>query len=100
MAHAKNTHGYTEPIKQRTVHLQSSKDRDKTAQVHLHYFIVILVKKYIIIIMDSWLKTGRLASGKNDSACSPAEYNENISEEDVSSLSVRILNYLPIVIKP
>ncbi|XP_060860479.1 zinc finger BED domain-containing protein 5-like [Metopolophium dirhodum] len=37
--------------------------------------------------MDSWLKTGRLASGKNVLACSPAENNENISEIDVSSLS-------------
>lgn len=49
--------------------------------------------------MDSWLKTGRLGSGKNVSACSPAEYNENISKDDVSGLPVRILNYLPIVIK-
>lgn len=49
--------------------------------------------------MDSWLKTGLLASGKNVLACTPAEYNENISKEDVSGLSVRILNYLPIVIK-
>lgn len=49
--------------------------------------------------MDSWLKTGRLASGKNVSACSPAEYNENISEKDVSGLSVKILYYLPGVIK-
>lgn len=49
--------------------------------------------------MDSWLKTGRLASGKNLSACSPAKYNENISEEDVSGLSVRILYYLSSIIK-
>jgi len=44
--------------------------------------------------MDSWLKTGRLASGKNVLACSPAENNENISEIDVSSLSVRHYNFL------
>jgi len=45
VAHVKNTHGYTEPIKQRTVHLQLSKDRDKTAQVYVYKSIVILVKK-------------------------------------------------------
>lgn len=44
--------------------------------------------------MDSWLKMGRLASGKNVSACSPAENNENISEKDVSSLSVRNKNII------
>jgi len=36
---------------------------------------------------------GHLVSGKNVSACSPTEYNENISEKDVSALSVRILYY-------
>lgn len=49
--------------------------------------------------MESWLKIGRLASGKNVSACSSAEYNENCSEKDVSGLSVRILYYLPRVVK-
>ncbi|KAE9542470.1 hypothetical protein AGLY_003331 [Aphis glycines] len=38
--------------------------------------------------MDSWLKTGRLASGKNVLACSPAENNKNISEIDVSIIFV------------
>lgn len=37
---------------------------------------------------------GRLASGKNVSACSPAGNNENISEKDVSSLYVRNKNII------
>lgn len=49
--------------------------------------------------MDSWLKTGRLASGKSvPAACSLAESNDNILVEDVPGLSVRML-YLPSIIK-
>nr|CAD7445763.1 unnamed protein product [Timema bartmani] len=49
--------------------------RDKTARV------------YDFMIMDNWLKTGRLASGKSVVSCSPAESTENISEEAVAGFS-------------
>ncbi|KAF0706818.1 zinc finger BED domain-containing protein 5-like, partial [Aphis craccivora] len=65
---------YRPKIKQ-NFHEKESQPRRRCS--HIRYFI----------IMDSWLKTGRLASGKNVLACSPAENNENISEIDVSSLS-------------
>nr|CAD7427434.1 unnamed protein product [Timema monikensis] len=41
----------------------------------------------MFMIMDNWLKTGRLASGKSVVSCSPAVSTENISEEAVAGFS-------------